>query len=348
MVIMVKEDAEDLRARTLRDLKSLPKPKARALLLHDFLMRDMVRYDYSFEEFVGSLVEAYNDGGGVLQGFRQEIEGSGQASSVALSLASLGIDCCLFIRGGEIAKRVADLLIPGVKVTSYPGTLGLTINFSFLPDINVEMCYPGSNENFPPSLILGEDLSGFDIISINNYWLNRSGGELLQYILGKANRTIYLTTGNPEGHERDFLILFKALKGSGGRARASLSEAEALVYMEALGIDHVEDRLSVDEVAELSEALGCYVDVHTPDYTITSGYIVPTFRLKTIYRSIGAGDLWDGGNIYGLLMGLEGDVRATLANGLSGYQISQVGSWLKRPALEDVITFIGRNSLKAI
>ncbi len=348
MVMMVKENAEDLKARTLRALRSPPKLKARAVFLHDFFIHSIVRYEYSFDEFLESLRDAYERGSGELQGFRQEVEGGGQASGIAFSLASLGVDCKLLTRAGEMGEKMSDLLLPGVEVKSFQGTPGLATTLGFPPDINIGMCYPGSNENFPPSLIIKEDFSEVDLICINNYWLNRSGGELLQHVLEKTKSRIYLTTGNPAGHERDFLILFNILRNSKGRVRTSLSEAEALYYMRAFEIDHTGDRLSVDEVSDLSGMLGCSVDLHTPDYTISSKYIVPTFRLKTIYRSIGAGNLWDGGNIYGILARLKADERLVLANGLAGLRISQVSTWLKRATLDDVRAFVEENTLKAI
>ena len=348
MVIMVKEDAEDLRSRTLRNLRRAPKVKARVALLHDFFIHNVVRYEYMFDEFLESLKSAYERGRGELEGFKQEMEGGGKASGIAFSLASLGIDCKLFTKSGEIGEKMAGLLLLGVEVKSYQGIPGLATTLGFLPDINIEMRYPGSNENFPPSLILKENFKDIDLISINNYWLNRSGGELLQHVLENTECPVYLTTGSPLGHERDFIILFNILKNRGERVRISLSETKALSYMDALGVEHGEDRLSVDEVSELSGKLDCSVDLHTPDYAITYEHIVPTFRLKTIYRSIGAGNLWDGGNIYGILGGLKADERLVLANGLAGYRISQTSSWVKLPALEDVITFIEKNSLKAI
>ena len=348
MVIMVKEDADDLKARTLQNLRHSPRIKAKVLLIHDFFIHNVIRYEYLFEEFIDSLKEAYEMGGGELPGFRQEVLGGGYASNIAFSLASLGVNCKLLIKGGEFAAEMATRLFPSVEIISYQGTPGLTTTLEFSPNINIEMSYPGSNDNFPPSLIMGESFNDVDLVSINNYWINRSGAELLQYVLEKTSCPIYLTTGNPLGHEKDFIILFNTLLDNGERLRISLSETEAPIYMAALGIAHRGDRITVDEIGELSAALGCSVDLHTPDYAITSKYMVPTFRLRTIYRSMRASNLWNGGNIFGTLMGLKGDERMVLANGLAGLRISQTGSWMKCPTLEDVMGFMEKNSLKAI
>ncbi len=69
------------------------------------------------------------------------------------------------------------------------------------------------------------------------------------------------------------------------------------------------------------------LDVHTAMFshsiTQTMQATVPTLALSNVYRSTGAGDVGNAGNILGDLLGFSFEIRLAFANSLAGCYISK-------------------------
>jgi sugar/nucleoside kinase (ribokinase family) len=80
-------------------------------------------------------------------------------------------------------------------------------------------------------------------------------------------------------------------------------------------------------------ALAIQVDEGPPEKV----WLAPSYNLQP-KRTTGAGDTWNGGNMLGILLGLETDERLLLANAVAGYYIAAPEA--VRPTLAEVIDFM--------
>ena len=66
--------------------------------------------------------------------------------------------------------------------------------------------------------------------------------------------------------------------------------------------------------------------------------IVPAIQIPKIYRTTGAGDAWNAGNLFADLLNFKLDERLLFANLVAGYYISS--SEPMHPSIENIIHFI--------
>ncbi|TXT57672.1 MAG: hypothetical protein BAJATHORv1_10375 [Candidatus Thorarchaeota archaeon] len=99
----------------------------------------------------------------------------------------------------------------------------------------------------------------------------------------------------------------------------------------------------IDAAKHLSLETGIRVDLHTPQFaaTIEEDVVtaVPTFDVVPKI-SLGAGDTWNAGNIYGTLLTLEHVDRLAFANAAAALYVSS--SKTRHASLDEIITFLKR------
>jgi sugar/nucleoside kinase (ribokinase family) len=100
----------------------------------------------------------------------------------------------------------------------------------------------------------------------------------------------------------------------------------------------------ISALGSLKKKIPARVDFHTSLFSASAQdtvTVVPTIPLTKVYRSTGAGDVWNAANIFTDLLGFADDERLLFANIVAGHYISSPE--ILPPSLDMVINFIKNN-----
>jgi sugar/nucleoside kinase (ribokinase family) len=195
----------------------------------------------------------------------------------------------------------------------------------------------GSNNNFKFSDLSNEDLrliASADLVCVLDWALNKKGGlDLAKKVFKFAkahNVTTYLDTADPSHRKKQEIEQLKnQVFGKNLVDILSLNENELNWY--STGENYSE------KIRFLRDEYNINVNLHTSKSASDGEISVPTFNVNPV-RMTGAGDCWNAGNIFGILVGLKSKERFLFANALSALYISTTSKF--HPTLEEIINYL--------
>ena len=343
---------ETVKTRLLNRLKELDQDRLLDLhvtLLPDFFIDHLITLG-EFENISNKIKDVYNQGGGNLPGFEQRIHQGGNAANTALALARLGVKSHLICRTNEFGLHLLKYFLgrhgvdlSGVKTD---GKLAATAALEFGENrTNVMIGDTGSVSDFSFDVLDDKDLSvisNSDIVSVLNWNLNKMGTGLAREMFRfakKHSKKTFFDTGDPSPRKDEISTLIDTVLTDKNLDVLGLNENELLHYT---SINNISDEELIKAAISLKKKMHARVDLHTTDFACTVNtkpVVAPSLKLSKIYRSTGAGDTWNAGNIFGELLGFDDEERLLFANSSAAYYISSPEPI--PPALNDVIEFIG-------
>lgn len=317
------------------------------VLLPDFFV-DHVLALGSFDQAASRVKDIYRQGGGNLPGVPQNIHHGGNAANAALALAKLGITAHLICRTDDFGLHLLNYFLgrEGVDLSGVKadGKLAITTALEFGEQhTNVMIGDVGSVADFSFDRLDEHDLqmiADADVVCVLNWNLNKKGTALAKQTFSFANKhqtTTFFDTGDPSPRKRELSELQKLL---------------ADTHLDILGINENElryysncicnsDEDVVNAAASLKQNIHARVDLHTDRFACTisnNATVVPVLQVPKIYRTTGAGDAWNAGDIFAELLHFDDDERLLCASAIAGYYISSHEPM--HPTLNQLIKFL--------
>jgi sugar/nucleoside kinase (ribokinase family) len=228
------------------------------------------------------------------------------------------------------------------------GTLAMTMALeSQNPKANIMMGDAGSVAAYAFERLQTQDydlIASADLVGVTNWNLNRSGTELACKVFEMAKKhsvRTFFDSGDPSPRMKDIPELTDKVLMNPRLDMFGLNENELRYYSN--DPCKTQDEM-IAALESLKKKIPARVDFHTAQFsgsiqeTIT---IVPTIPVPTIYRSTGAGDIWNAANIFADLLGFVDDERLLFANIVAGQYISSPG--ILPPSIDMVTNFIKNN-----
>jgi len=317
-------------------------------LLPDFFVDHFVTLK-KFDDTCSAMKEIVQQGGGNLPKIAQIIHQGGNAANTALALARLGTSAHLICRTNEfglhllkyfLGKEGVDL--SGVKTD---GKLAITTALEFGEEhTNIMLSDAGSVSDFSFELLNECDkktIADADMACVLNWNLNKEGTTLAQKVFSFAKEhdtKTFFDTGDPSPRKEEIMSLMKNVFTSGDLDILGLNKNELFHYSK---IKASSDEDLINAARSLKQQISSRIDLHTERFACTineSCKTVQTLKISKIYRSTGAGDAWNAGDIFAELLGFNDDERLLFANAVAGYYVSSAKP--VHPTVEDIIQFI--------
>ena len=342
---------KELKYRLLEKLKQLNTRQInanRVVLLPDFFVDHFVTFD-EYENTFDKIKKIHDQGGGNLPGISQMINTGGNASNTALALAHLGVSTHLISRTNELGLHLLKYFLgkhgvdlSGVKTD---GKLSITTALEFgEKHTNVMIGDIGSASDFSFDMLDDNDLnliSNADMVCVLCWNLNHMGTDLAKktFQFAKQHRTkTFFDTGDPSPRIDEIATLMEDVLADRNLDILGLNENELKHYA---NIETSSDEEIINAAVSLKEKIPARLDLHTSGFTCTvtdKCIVVPTPDIARKYRSTGAGDTWNAGNILGDLLGFSDDERSFFASCVAGCYISSLQP--NHPTIDAVIDFI--------
>jgi sugar/nucleoside kinase (ribokinase family) len=307
-------------------------------LLPDFFQDRLINLETGTQQFNNQIENVAKRKGGSIDGIAQTDLNGGNAINTASALAALGakvtpIVCTdsfgLFQIRYRFDKYHADL--SHIKVFARSSK---TTALEFRTEngiVNVMLRDIGALADFGPGDLTESDFSTIensDYTCLFNWAGTRKHGtQLAQTVFGVAKRGKGKTcfdTADPNPNVREIPNLIKKVLKTNQIDILSLNENEAISYAKLLS-DEPEDAESDSSVENralksaqiLAKSLTARIDLHTTAFaaTVTKNHEVkvPSFRIEP-FRTTGAGDAWNAGNIIADHNSLSDETRLAFAN----------------------------------
>ncbi len=342
---------EDLKTRLLEklgqiDIETLQ--KFHVILLPDFFVDHFLTLD-EFENTFEKIKNIYGQGGGNFPGVSQMITPGGNASNTALALARLGISTHLISRTSEFGLHLLEYFLGkygvDLKHVKTDGELSITTALEFgETHTNIMIGDVGSVSNFSFDVLNDKDLeliSNSDMVCVLCWNLNQNGTDLAKKTFRYAkqhNIKTFFDTGDPSPRTNEITDLMENVLSDDNLDIFSLNENELRHYsnIETNSKDDI-----VNAAISLKKKIPARIDLHTSSFTCTVNNeckVVPTPDISQKYRTTGAGDTWNAGNILGELLGFNDDERLLFAGCVACRYISSPQPI--HPDLNQVIKFI--------
>ncbi len=321
----------------------------RVVTMNDFSLDRIVAVD-GFDPFVHEARNVLSRGGGLLPRSLQGIQQGGCAANAATSLARMGVETFFICRTDELGRHllVHFLEANGVNI-DHVKTNGRLAHVTCIEvgseRRNIMINDLDSFSAFGYSDLEREDLELLDgaaMVGIFDWTLNRKGTELAQEVcsrLAPRGVPVFLDTSDPAPRTGEIGDLFDKVFTNPGLGYLNLNENELCQYAGAANA-----AWSVGEYLELARALQKRItpvlNVHTTRFALDASggdAVVPTFAISP-RRATGSGDTWNGGNIAGLLLGLEPAERLMLANAAAAIYGESIDA--RRPTLREIVAFL--------
>ncbi len=331
---MTKFDKE-LVKKVLYRLKELDKKSIlnyHVVLLPDFFVDHFLTFG-DFEKNITKIENIYRQGGGNIPGINQKINQGGNATNTSLALARLGFNSHLICRTNEFGLYLLNYFLGryGVDLSAVKtdGNLAITAALEFgKKHTNIMIGDTGSVSDFSFNILNGKDkelISKSDMICVTNWNLNKMGTKLAKDVFKFAKKSkvrTFFDSGDPSSRKKEIPTLLSKVLSNPDLDVFGLNELE-LSYYSGLEIKSVDDIIKAIKL--LKKKVCARLDVHTSNFTYSYDEkltIIPTPDIRNKYRSTGAGDIWNAGNIFADLLKFENDERLFFANSVACYYIS--------------------------
>ncbi len=345
------ESCEDTK-RSLREFLSALDPretkKLRVVCTPSFYLDHFVSVE-DVRQFCRVLHTKCTTGGGNILGFAQNVMPGGGGNNTAIGLARLGLSSYFIGRTSELGYHALKFFAEhsGVDITHVKtdGRLGQTLALEIGPKkVNVMLNDVGSNYDFGFESLRDTDLELIEtshVLSVHDWGTNVIGGTDLaergfEYAKQYGVKT-YFDSADPSPRLADAPDLVSRVISSRNLDIMSMNQNELQKYT---GHAHIGDAL------EFRHTIAARIDYHSPQYAASiddETTFFPTFDVA-LYRSTGAGDAWNSGNIFGELLGLSPATRLCLANAVAGYYVSSRRG--AHPTVDDLVAFIRTEKLR--
>jgi sugar/nucleoside kinase (ribokinase family) len=343
-----------LQKRLLQKLLSLERkelPTFHIVMLPDFFVDHFVYFD-SLEKTCQDLQSIAAQGGGNKPGITQQIQQGGNAANTALGLVRLGMNAHLICQTNLFGLHLLQYLLGknGVDLSGVhtDGNLAMTTAIEFQkPLANIMIGDPGSVATFTYDQLNNHDhelIASANLVGVTNWNLNRFGTDLACKVFERAkkhNVRTFFDSGDPSPRASDIPQLMEKVLKNPLLDRFGLNENELRHYSNSPCKTQQE---MISALESLKKKIPAHVDFHTSQFSCSIQHavtIVPTIPLSTVYRSTGAGDVWNAANIFASLLGFADDERLLFANIVAGQYISSPE--ILPPNLDMVINFIKSN-----
>ncbi|RLF62330.1 MAG: hypothetical protein DRN16_01835 [Thermoplasmata archaeon] len=327
---------EEIRKSLLEKIESIDRKDLRDLqvtLMPDFFLDHFVVFD-SLSDAIESIERIYMQKGGNIIGVSQTITQGGNAANTALSLAKLGIETSLICKTDSLGFNLLNFFLGenGVDLSGVKkdGKLALTMAIEFGKEkINVMVGDSGSVANFSFEELDEKDLekiSNSDMVCVLDWCHNREGAGLAKEVFKfakKHNVKTFFDSGDPSFRKGEIDSLFEKVIDSKVLDIFSLNENELRYFSKNKWLHSKEDIVSA--LYKLKEKVHARIDLHTEKFSLTISkdlVEMPSVRISRKYRSTGAGDIWNAGDIFGELLGFTDKERLLFANTLAACYIS--------------------------
>jgi len=323
------------------------------VLLPDFFVDHFLTFS-EFEDNISKIKNIYNQGGGNIPGIDQKICQGGNASNTALGLKKLGFSSHLICRTDEFGLYLLNYFLgrngvdlSGVKTD---GKLAITTALEFgNKHTNIMIGDAGSVTDFSFEILNEKDkelISKSNMLCVTNWNLNKMGTELAlkAFKFAKNNNVrTFFDSGDPASRKNELSDLINNVLANPNLDILGLNEVE-LGYYSGLEIKTFDD--TIKAINLLKKKLNARIDFHTANFSCCADEkftFVPTPEIENKYRSTGAGDVWNAGNIFADILKFENDERLFFANSVACFYISSLEPI--PPDIENIKRFIS-NYLK--
>jgi len=318
---------KELVKRVLYRLKEIDKKSLsdyHIVLLPDFFVDHFLTFN-EFEDNITKIKDIYKQGGGNIPGINQKISQGGNASNTALALAKLGFSSHLICRTNEFGLYLLNYFLgkKGVDLSlvKTDGKLAITTALEFgKKHINIMIGDTGSVSDFSFNILNEKDkelISKSDMVCVTNWNLNKMGTKLAENVFKFAKKfdvRTFFDSGDPSSRKNEIPNLINNILSNNNLDILGLNELE-LSYYSGFEIKSVYDIKKAINL--LKKKVGARIDVHTAKYSYSTDEkltFIPTPNIKNKYRSTGAGDIWNAGNIFADLQKFDRDERLFFAN----------------------------------
>ncbi len=343
-----------LQKRLLQRLLSLERkelPSFHIVMLPDFFVDHFVYFD-SLEKTCQDVQSIAVRGGGNQPGIPQRIQQGGNAANTALGLARLGMSAHLICQTNPLGLHLLQYLLGknGVDLSGVhtDGNLAMTAALEFQkPRANIMIGDPGSVATFTYDQLNNHDhelISSANLVGVTNWNLNRFGTDLACKVFERAkkqNVKTFFDSGDPSPRVQDIPELIEKVLMNPQLDLFGLNENELRYYSNSPCKTQTD---MISTLESLKKKIPARVDFHTSQFsgsvqdTVT---VIPTIPLLTVYRSTGAGDVWNAANIFADFLGFAVDERLLFANIVAGQYVSSLD--ILPPSLDMIINFIKNN-----
>ncbi len=306
-----------MKSRLLEKIRNANPSQFHVTLLPDFFLDRFMYFD-EIDETFEKIGDVYDRGGGNLPNVRQSISHGGDAANTALALSKLGVNAHLIGRTSELGYHLLKFFLKEVDISRVKsdGELALTTAMEFGKErINVMIGDAGSVKNFGFNDLDDDDLdliASSDMVFIGSWNLNMKGTDLAQNTFEFAKKhdvKTFLDPGDPSFRKDLPELMEKALKNN----------------LDIFAISDDELKYFAPGAIELKKEIHARIDLHSKDFSMSIDdeiTRVNSIPIKKKYRSTGAGDAWNAGDIFGELAEFKTDERLLLANIVAGVYIS--------------------------
>jgi len=308
----------------------------------DYFVDHFIRYPRPYPDLLNDLNRIMNQGGGNVLGTKQYITKGGNAANTAVALGRLGVRVALFTKTDIIGLHLLRLFTDGLPIdlsmvdssSSAPMTVALEVPDQKGKLSNIMMNDSGS------LLALGQQditegvassIRSSDVVCAFNWAQTTEGTEITKKVFTiakeKSDALTFIDISDPSYRMKEVPSLVEKVFKPGLVDILSLNENELGRLSKSLGMTTPpkSGAPSSSFLREFSDMLGCIVDYHTSDFSMSAmrGDVitVPSFQISPA-RMTGAGDTWNAGDIAGYLAHLPPTDRLLLANAVAGSYIS--------------------------
>ncbi|MBD3406657.1 MAG: hypothetical protein GF411_11130 [Candidatus Lokiarchaeota archaeon] len=344
--------------RLIRILEN-PPSVLRPAILPDFFLDHFVVTE-KIEDFVDGLIQLASQGGGNLLGSFQFIRPGGNTVNTASALLKMGLDPLMVITTDEYGASMLKALVDSDLDLSHvhtDGALSATVSIEGEYQgrhVNLMVSDSGSAAKFTINDLTEEDITAIKncgLVALLNLNHNTAGVEFVTDLFSQLegnNITKLIDTGDPSARPNMVQDLTDKVLAQKIVDVIGVNENEVCWFAWALDkrnerwreqISHPEHWIKAGKY--VSTETGVRVDLHTPYFaaSILADEITCTPTFEVIPKiTLGAGDTWNAGNIFGILHELEPLDRLVLANSAAALYVSSRNT--NHPYLEEIIRFL--------
>ncbi len=325
-----------------RDKLEGAKPDFTVVAMPDFYLDYLLSHSGKFEEMTSTLSIVAARGGGNILGWKHLVGRGGNSSNLVAQLATLGVKTIPIIETDALGRAILAQSLPGVDLSHVKTTGALSSTMSLETEhsgrrANIMLSNPGSHSSFGPEKLTGADKKAIreaNFVCVLNWGQNKKGTDLAEEVFKIAKEgggVTFFDPGDPTPRAKDIPQLTERVLTSGLVDVLSVNENELLQLASAVR-DHETEmgENPLFEAASVFSMLAVRVDLHTPQFSATfidgQWEKVPCLQFQPA-KVTGAGDMWNGADIFAQGMGLEHRERLTFAN-------AAAAAYLRRPDLE--------------